>query len=46
MYRIDVSEEKFKQAFQQDGNIAQHIAELVIERELEKVKTRLKYRNQ
>ena len=45
MYQIDVSEEKFNAIFQKNGNIPQEIAELVIERELEKIQTRIKYRN-
>ncbi len=43
LYRIDVSEEKVKQAFA--GNEpAFNIAGLIIERELKKVETRKKYR--
>lgn len=45
MYRIDVPEEKFNHAFQEKGNIAEKITDLVIERELQKVQTRIKYRN-
>lgn len=44
MYRIDVSEEKFKAIFVQDGNIAEAIANLVLERELKKVAIRKRYK--
>lgn len=43
MYRIDVPEEKFKAVFAQDGNIAEAITKLVLERELEKVAIRKRY---
>ena len=43
LYRIDVSEEKVKQAFA-GKDPAYAIAGLIIERELKKVETRKKYR--
>ncbi len=43
MYRIDVSEDKFKAVFSKDENIAEAITKLVLERELEKVAIRKKY---
>ncbi len=43
MYRIDVSEKKFKAVFSHDENVAEAIAKLVLERELEKVAFRKKY---
>ena len=43
LYRIDVREEKVKQAFASQ-NPAYEIAGLIIGRELEKVKTREKYK--
>jgi hypothetical protein len=45
LYRIDVSENKVKVAFS-DNHPAKEIADLIIERELQKVETRRKYRNQ
>lgn len=45
MYRIDIDEQKFNQAFTQKENIAYSITDLVIERELQKVQSRLNYRN-
>ncbi|MEN8251645.1 MAG: hypothetical protein ABFS32_22175 [Bacteroidota bacterium] len=45
LYRIDVSEEKVKQAFASQDNIAETIAKLIIERELQKVATREKYKS-
>ena len=46
MYRLDVSEVKFHQAMQSDSkeNAAFRIADLIIEREMQKVKTRLHYK--
>lgn len=46
-YRIDLEEEKVKQilAISPVGEISSRLAELVIQREMEKVKTRLKYRS-
>lgn len=46
MYRLDVSEAKFHQAMQSDSkeNAAFRIADLIIEREMQKVKTRLHYK--
>lgn len=44
LYRIDVSEEKVKLAMASQGNIAEQVAQLIIEREMQKVITREKYR--
>jgi len=46
VYRHDVSEHKFHQALQSDNinQQAENVAELVIERELQKVETRKAYR--
>lgn len=46
MYRLDVSERKFHDAMQSDSKqeAAIRIADLIIEREMQKVKTRLQYR--
>ena len=44
MYRLDIDEQKFNTAFSMT-DIPAEIAELVIHRELEKVQTRLKYRD-
>ncbi len=46
MYRLDVSEAKFHQAMQSDSkeDAAFRIADLIIEREMQKVKTRLHYK--
>jgi hypothetical protein len=44
LYRIDVSEEKVKLAMASEGNIAEQIAILIIDREMKKVVTREKYR--
>jgi len=46
MYRLDINEEKFRKALanQLSENIACDIAELVIDREMQKVLTRRKYR--
>lgn len=48
LYRIDVSEQKVKKvlAEAEPSKIADSITDLIIERELQKVETRLKYRNQ
>lgn len=45
LYRIDVSEDKIKLAFAA-SNTANELAKLIIERELQKVATRKKYRNE
>lgn len=42
LYRIDVNEQKAKEAFA-DLNPAMKLAELIIEREIQKVETRKKY---
>jgi hypothetical protein len=46
MYRLDVSEARFHAAMQSDSKqeAAIRIADLIIEREMQKVKTRLHYR--
>lgn len=46
MYRLDVSEIKFHEAMHSDSKQAAaiRIADLIIEREMQKVKTRLHYR--
>ncbi|MTI38149.1 hypothetical protein [Fulvivirga lutimaris] len=48
LYRIDVSEKKVKQvlAEAEPGKIAESITDLIIERELQKVETRIKYSGQ
>ena len=43
LYRIDVDEQKVKEAFAQESNVAKAIAELIIQRELQKITTREKY---
>ena len=43
LYRIDVSEQKTRMAFTSD-NPSKEIARLIIDRELQKVKTREKYK--
>ena len=43
LYRIDVDEQKVNEAFANEGNVAAVIAELIIQRELQKVETREKY---
>jgi hypothetical protein len=45
LYRIDVDEIKVKLAFTSKTNVAEAIATLIIERELQKVETREKYRS-
>ena len=45
LYRIDVSEEKVKQALSASGDIAEEIATLIIKREMQKVETRRKYKD-
>ena len=46
MYRLDINEEKFKMAISgSDVNtMSQKIVELIISREIQKMKTRIKYR--
>lgn len=44
LYRIDVDEQKVKEAFAKKGNVAAAIAELIIQREFQKITTREKYR--
>ncbi len=46
LYRIDVSEEKVKQAMASEANVAGQIAGLIIAREMQKVVTREKYRQE
>lgn len=47
LYRIDVNELKMKQLLQQQGgiNAAQLIARLIIERQLQKIKSRTEYKS-
>ncbi len=49
LYRVDISEEKLKQKLAENKNTdvqsAELIANLLIEREEEKIKSRAKYRN-
>jgi hypothetical protein len=45
LYRIDVSEDKVKQAMASADNVAEAIALLIIEREMQKVVTREKYKH-
>jgi hypothetical protein len=44
LYRIDVNEEKVKQAMASQEGVADKIAQLIIEREMQKVISREKYR--
>lgn len=44
LYRVDVSEQKVKQAFGLEHDVAHELALLVIEREKQKVITRAKYK--
>ena len=46
IYRLDVSEAKFHEAMQSDSKeeAASRVADLIIEREMQKVKTRLHYK--
>ena len=47
LYRIDVSEQKLKAALANDqAEPARLIAEMILERELQKVETRIRYRGQ
>jgi hypothetical protein len=45
LYRIDIDEQKVKEAFANERNVAATIAELIIQREIQKIKTREKYRS-
>lgn len=47
LYRIDVNETKMKQLLQQQGgeNAAQLIAKLIIDRQLQKIKSRAEHRS-
>ena len=45
LYRIDVSEQKVQQAFAFEGDVAESIAQLIIERQQEKIVTRAKYKS-
>ena len=47
MYRLDVSEKKFRRVMTESPppEIASGIAELVIEREIQKIRTRILYKN-
>ena len=44
LYRIDVDEQKVKLALASDHDIASEIATLIIQRELQKIETRAKYK--
>jgi len=44
LYRIDVNEEKVKQAIASQEDVANEIADLIIAREMQKVITREKYK--
>ena len=46
LYRIDVNETKMKQLLQQEGgeNAAQLIAQLIIDRQLQKIKSRVEHK--
>ena len=45
LYRIDVDENRVKEAMAHNTNVSREIALLIIERELQKVETRKKYRS-
>ena len=47
MYRLDINEEKFKMALSGIGRraISAEITDLIISREIQKLKTRIKYRS-
>jgi hypothetical protein len=47
MYRLDINEEKFKMALSGIGEhaISAEITDLIISREIQKLKTRIKYRS-
>ena len=47
MYRLDISENLFREAFDKlkGEEVASRLADLVIEREMEKIKTRMKYKS-
>lgn len=47
MYRLDINEDKFKEALIIDGgkSISKRITELIIEREIQKIETRIKYKS-
>jgi len=47
LYRMDVSEEKVKRAFVpgQPGSISEDLADLVLQREIQKILTRRKYKD-
>ena len=46
MYRLDINEKLFREAMSgmHSPNVASRLADLVIDREIEKIKTRKKYR--
>ena len=48
LYRIDVSEQKVKEIFahEEPGNLSMAIAELIVERQKQKIYYRNKFRNQ
>lgn len=43
LYRIDISEAKSKEALESAGNPAEVMADLIVERQLQKVKTRMEF---
>lgn len=45
MYRLDIDEAKFNDAIANTEDPAAQITELIIEREIQKVQTRMRYRN-
>ena len=47
MYRLDINETKFKEAFAFNGSqsVSMKITDLIIEREIQKVETRIKYKS-
>jgi len=47
LYRIDVNEDKFKQvlAFSKPPELAEKVSRLIIDRQLQKIETRKKYRD-
>ena len=47
MYRLDINENKFKEALAFNGiqDISERITELIIEREVQKIETRIRYKS-
>lgn len=48
LYRIDVAEDKVKFAFSKNNDkpVGEVLADLIIERQIQRIKTRVKYKNQ